>query len=85
MQTLSGAFVNPYNECPLMCRSTGTAATADVSNDLLNAQKKGDKAMESFISEGKGSKSFYDPLKKMKLKQLHPCKSQGNLNVKINW
>ena len=71
VEILSEAFINPFSDFPLLCISTGIVASENVSRDLLDAKEEGTKAMKKFIAERlshKREKSFYDPLKKLKLK-----------------
>ena len=71
VEILTEAFINPFSESPLVCISTGIVASETLSNDILNAKEEGTKSMEKFIIErlsNERDKSFYDPLKKLKLK-----------------
>ena len=71
VEILTEAFLNPFTESPLVCISTGIVANETLCNEILNAKEEGTKCMEKFISErlsNERDKSFYDPLKKLKLK-----------------
>ena len=71
VEILTEAFINPFSESPLVCTSIGIVASETLSNDILNAKEEGTKSMEKFIIErlsNERDKSFYNPLKKLKLK-----------------
>ena len=67
---LTTVFINPFSAQPLLSISTGILATDSVCNDLKSAQERGKEAMSVFIDErlcAEAIKSFFDPIKKLKL------------------
>ena len=66
-------LTNPFeveNKDELFCLASGQQAPLDVQTDLLEAQKRGQTAMEDFIKSRLVDKAvpFHDPLKRLKLK-----------------
>ena len=66
-------FFNPFeveNKDVLYWISSGAPAPADVEEDLLSADMNGNKARDEFIEDRlvKKTASFFDPVKKQKLK-----------------
>ena len=85
ISTLTGMFIHPFSENPLMSISTGILATEDVSHDLLNAKSLGKDAMNKFISERlrqDSTVSVFDPMKKMKLKTFPYLNKLKPLKIK---
>ena len=75
---LENVFSNPWaKEGDLTSLSTGVAATSEVSNDLLEARERGQKAVNEFVVSRCSLAStldYFDPLRKMKLKSFKDLK-----------
>ena len=77
-------FVNRFemeNKDLLCCISSGAPAPADVEEDLLSADISGNKARDEFIDDRlvKKTASFFDPVKKQRLKTFASLAKCANL------
>jgi hypothetical protein len=74
---LENDWINPFQQDPLdlISLSTGTAASKEVSQDLLSAKQKGEVAYLNFqvqrLQQGEG---FYDTIKRLNLKTFNNMK-----------
>ena len=82
-QTLDAvrSFINPFDfelKKQLVILSSGATASADITQDVLQAEEAGKEAKdESVESRLKQSKDFLQPVKRLNLKAL------GDLNKKV--
>lgn len=70
LSVLTETFIHPFSEQPLVSISTGIEVPRALSDEILNAENIGTDAMKAFMSERLGIepvKSFFDPIKKIKL------------------
>ena len=70
LDIMTHRFIDPISEQPLLSISTGILANDQVTKDMLSAKSLGEAAMKDFTSnrlEKDREKSFYDPIKLMKL------------------
>ena len=68
--TLTTTFIKPFSSEPLLSILTGIVAPDNITQDLMVAQEKGKEVMNKFIEERLWrhcTKSFFDPIKKLKL------------------
>ena len=87
VDVLESVFCIPWNKDAqqLTGLSTGLAATAEVSNDLLQANAKGKNACKDFLSQRcslTATVDFFDPLKKLKLKSFKDLKTVIKIRTK---
>ena len=83
MTVLQDTFINPFSDNPVLCISNGMVALEDVSHDLMNAQQKGQSAMETFTKERlscTATSSLFDPMKKLQLKTFSTMKKVVNVS-----
>ena len=75
------SFINPFDfelKKQLVIQSSGATASADITQDVLQAEEAGKEAKdESVESRLKQSKDFLQPVKRLNLKAL------GDLNKKV--
>ena len=70
LSTLTAIFINPFSPKPLLPISSGILVTDNITQDLMVAQSRGKEFMNKIIEERlwhHSTKSFSDPIKKLKL------------------
>ena len=85
LTTLTTLFINPFSSQPLLSFSTGILATDDVSHDMATAKERGKIAMDVFVDQRlspEAEKSFFDPIKKQKLKTFTTMSKIKTFKVK---
>ena len=75
------SFINPFDlelKNQLVILSSGATASADITQDVLQAEEAGKEAKDEFVeSRLKQCKDFLQPVKRLNLKTL------GDLNKKV--
>jgi hypothetical protein len=84
VQTAIVNFSNPFTIADkerLYCLASGAAVTMDVEKDVLRAEAAGKAAKANFIQrlQNGGQGSFFDPIKKQKLKNMENCNKKVTL------
>ena len=87
VDVLENVFCSPWNRevDHLISLSTGISATPEVRDDLLEAYDKGKSASREFVKQRCSSEAtitFFDPLKKLKLKSFKNLKAVTKLRAK---
>ena len=78
-------FTNPFtisNKDRLYSLASGAPVSIDIKNDMLKAEAVGKVAKADFISRLKrgNSSSFFEPIKKQKLKTMEACSKKVTLS-----
>ena len=87
---LENNWIDPCNSenQDLICLSTGKGATPEVTNDLLNARRKGEQAYNEFsqkmIESTPPKQMFYDTISKLEVENFQRSRKE-EANLQRNW